>query len=77
MPLKPGLLDIISSRDIWRVYLDMGLVVVAHGHLPELIANANHGVVKNVRNGFIFVEALNGFLNEIKADAVLVAEATQ
>lgn len=56
---------VLSHVDVW-------LIVIVHGHFGHSTAYNGHGVGKDWRYSFIFVDARNGLSEEIQAYTVLV-----
>ncbi len=59
------------------LYLDMRLVVVAHGHLRQLVAYLDHGIVEYICEAVVILESFYRFLNKVKTQPVLVHGAAQ
>lgn len=59
------------------LYLNMGPIVVAHGHLRQLIAYLNHGIIKYSGEALVIIEPFNGVLDKVQAQAIFVSWTTE
>lgn len=55
----------------------MGLVIVTHRHARKLGADLDHGVVEDGRKGFIVIEPLDCFFDEVEAYSIVVNRTSQ
>lgn len=55
----------------------MRLVIVSHGHLRQLVAYLDHGIIENIWETVVILESLYRFLNEVKTQSILVHGTTQ